>query len=168
MSDDASQLTFVCKPFDRLSPKELYEAIQLREAVFVVEQHCAYLDADGKDPRAWHLCGYDASGHLAAYARLLPAGVSYAEYPSIGRIVTSSRWRGKGAGRRLMQEAIAWMERLFGRRTIKISAQTYLIGFYRSFGFEPVGLPYLEDGIPHTAMIRQPQALRGAGLRSDR
>ncbi len=156
MPDDASQLTFDCKPFERLSPNELYDLLRLRQEVFVVEQHCAYLDADGKDLQAWHLMGYDEAGHLAAYARLLPAGVSYADYPAIGRIVTSARWRGKGAGRRLMREAIAWMERLFGRQPIKISAQTYLIAFYRSFGFEPVGLPYLEDGIPHTAMIRQP------------
>lgn len=155
MSMHVGVLEFSCKPFDALSVGELYDVMQLRQEVFVVEQHCAYLDADGKDRRAWHLLAYDAESCLAAYARLLPPGVSYVDYPSIGRIVTARRWRRKGAGKQLMRQAIAWCERLFGLRPLKISAQTYLIDFYRGFGFEPIGMPYLEDGIPHTAMVRE-------------
>ncbi len=148
------QINFRCKPFSELFANELYDAWALREAVFVVEQQCIYLDADGKDPQAWHLLGYDATGTLACYARLLPPGLAYRGFASIGRIVSALQWRGRGVGKALMHQALKHTSRLFSGYPIKISAQTYLLDFYRSFGFEPQGLPYLEDGIPHTAMVR--------------
>jgi len=36
---------------------------------------------------------------------------------------------------------------------IKISAQSHLEKFYYAHGFLPTGEAYLEDGIPHIAMI---------------
>ena len=36
---------------------------------------------------------------------------------------------------------------------IKIEAQSYLINFYKSFGFEPIGDDYMLDGILHREMI---------------
>jgi ElaA protein len=148
-------LRFECIAFESFSPAQLYEVMALRQEVFVVEQACFYLDADGKDPEAWHLCGYDeATGALAAYARILPKGTAYPEYPAIGRILTGSKARGTGAGRILVTEAIAACERLCGVGPIKIGAQSHLERFYGSFGFKKVGEPYLEDGIPHIHMIR--------------
>lgn len=126
----------------------------LRQEVFVVEQNCPYLDADGKDQKSWHLLGWDEQGRLAAYARILPPGVSYPKYPSIGRVVTAPHSRGKGYGRELMQEASEALYRLFGRCPIKLSAQTYLLQFYESLGFRSTGEAYLEDDIPHTAMVK--------------
>ena len=103
MPDD---IRFTLKPFDALSPAELYDLLTLRQRVFVVEQACAYLDCDGKDPAALHLIGRDARGALVAYARLLPPGVSFAE-AAIGRVVTDPATRRAGRGRALMDEAIA-------------------------------------------------------------
>ncbi len=147
-------LHFSCLPFHQLTPLELYDAMALRQEVFVVEQNCPYLDADGKDPEAWHLFGREAGGgRLIAYTRLLPEGVSYPGYTSIGRVVSSPTARGTGAGREVMQRSIDLCRRLFGPLPIKIGAQTYLLRFYESLGFVSTGEAYLEDGIPHTKMI---------------
>ncbi len=147
-------MEFQCLAFKQLNITQLYDIMALRQSVFVVEQNCPYLDADGKDPQGWHLMAKSADGGLLAYARLLPAGVSYPEYPSIGRVVSAPQARGQGAGRALMQAAIQYCEQLFSNQPIKIGAQTYLLPFYQSFGFQPVGNIYIEDGIPHIAMIR--------------
>jgi len=147
-------INFTCKAFEELSLDELYALMVLRQEVFVVEQDCVYLDADGKDQKAWHLLGKEADGFLAAYVRILSKGVSYEKYPSIGRVVTTEKSRKQGVGRALMKQALVETARLFPGETIKISAQVYLIRFYKSFGFEPVGEEYLEDGIPHIGMLK--------------
>ena len=145
-------LHWLCKPFSELSPAELYQAMQLRQEVFVYEQKCAYVDADGKDPSSFHVFGYYEK-ELAAYSRILPPGVAYDE-PSIGRVVTSRRFRRHGFGMELMARSVDECERLFGKCAIRIGAQMYLLRFYKRFGFEPVGDPYVEDGIDHIHMLR--------------
>lgn len=143
-----------CLFFDELTLVQLYDVMALRQTVFVVEQNCPYLDADGKDADSWHVLGYDEnSGKLVAYTRLLPKGLTYADYASIGRVSTAPGVRGQGVGRRLMEESLRQAKRLFGDAPIKISAQSYLIDFYREFGFVSVGEEYLEDGIPHRGML---------------
>lgn len=139
-------------PFAELTAPELYEALALRQIVFVVEQTCAYLDCDGKDDKALHLMGRDDHGKLVAYARLLPAGVSFAE-ASIGRVVTHPGVRRTGAGKALMFEAIARTRAAFGAGPIRIGAQRYLERFYGELGFEVASAPYDEDGIPHVEML---------------
>lgn len=148
-------LRFYCYPFDQLSPHELYDIMALRQAVFAVEQNCPYLDADGKDLQAWHLMGRDGEGKLLCYTRLLPEGLSYKGYVSIGRVVSAPAARGTGIGKILMQRSIDMCLLLFGPKPIKIGAQTYLLRFYEGFGFKSTGEEYLEDGIPHTKMIRE-------------
>ena len=139
-------------PFAELSVTELYELLALRQLVFVVEQTCVYLDCDGKDPRATHLLGRNEAGELVAYARLFPAGVSFAE-ASMGRVITHPSARRTGAGRELMRVAIARTRVLFGEGPIRIGAQRYLERFYGEFGFEIASAPYDEDGIPHVEML---------------
>lgn len=146
-----------CKPFDELTSRELYGLLQLRAAVFVVEQASIYQDVDGKDLNALHVMGAD-NGRLIAYTRLLPPGISYKE-PSIGRVVVASSHRAYGLGRELMKRSIEASYRHFGKNTIRISAQLYLKKFYGSLGFDTVSDVYDEDGIPHIEMI-----LAGASL----
>lgn len=124
----------------------------LRQEVFVVEQNCPYLDADGKDKQSWHLLGYDENKKLAAYARIVFPGVSYKEV-AIGRVITSQDHRRTGAGKELMREALKAIETLYGKVPVRISAQTYLVKFYSEFGFVSTGKEYLEDDIPHTEML---------------
>lgn len=143
-------MKFVVKSYKDLSLDELYEALKLRSAVFVVEQKCLYQDMDDKDKKAFHVLGY-AGNDLKAYARILPQGISYKE-ASIGRVITSIDYRGKGAGKELMQEAILQTLTIFKTKEIVISAQYYLLKFYRELGFVEEGEIYPEDDIPHIQM----------------
>ncbi len=148
-------LNFKCLPFHQLSLEQLYSIIQLRQDVFVVEQDCPYPDADGKDQDSFHVIGTDQNETLQAYTRLIPPGISYDKYSSIGRVATSNRIRGKKYGMPLMQFSIDWCMRLWPFSPIKISAQMYIVKFYNNLGFFEVGDEYLEDDIPHIAMIRK-------------
>jgi ElaA protein len=148
-------MNWICKYFEELSLIELYEIGRLRQEVFVLEQNCPYVDFDGKDLYCYHLMGFDENNRLVAYSRIVPKGVSYDDYISIGRVITSGLVRKSGLGRILMQESISACEKLFGKSDIKISAQTYLLKFYQSLDFESTGKEYLEDDIPHTEMIRK-------------
>lgn len=139
-------------PFDALSPAALHAMLQLRAAVFVVEQRCAYLDPDGKDPHAHHLAAWDGA-QLVAYARVLPPGLSYPQ-PSIGRVVTAPAHRGTGLGQALVARSIALCTALHGPQAIEIGAQAHLAAFYGRFGFSAVSAPYMEDGIAHIRMLR--------------
>lgn len=145
--------TFTLSTFEDLTLLELYRIMRLRQEVFIVEQDCPYVDADGKDPESWHLMGFSSVGDLVAYARLLPAGLSYPDSPSIGRVLTAGSVRRTGLGKKLMQLAIEHCQKLFASKRITVSAQCYLDAFYRELGFLPTGETYLEDGIPHQQMV---------------
>lgn len=143
---------FILRHFEDLTLKEWYGISQLRLSVFVIEQECPYQEFDGKDLSSHHLSCH-LQGHLVAYARIVPPGVSYDGYTSIGRVLTSPLFRRQQLGRALMKEAIHACAKLYPQTDIKISAQAYLLEFYASFGFKPVGAIYQEDNIPHQAMI---------------
>ncbi len=145
-------IRFECRKFSELTPHQLYEIIYLRNEVFVVEQNCVFQDADHKDQDAFHLMAF-IDDDLAGYTRLLPKELSYDEM-SIGRVVTSPKYRRTGIGKKLMEASINKCHELFGEGAIKIGAQLYLKHFYESFGFKQEGEGYLEDGIPHIYMIK--------------
>lgn len=146
------ELNWIMKKFEELTPVELYAIMQLRNEVFVVEQNCVYQDADNKDFKSYHFTGWDGN-ILVAYTRLLPQGVSYTDASSIGRVVSSPKYRGTGAGRQLMQLSINHTFSLFNCNTIRIGAQLYLKKFYESLGFTQSSDMYLEDNIPHIEMV---------------
>jgi ElaA protein len=142
--------------FSELTTADLYAVVRLREAVFIVEQNCPYPDADGRDPNAWHLLGWEerSSGRaLVAYARIFEPGVRYDE-GSIGRVVTAPDARGTGKGRALMAEALRRFDSLAPGQPIRIAAQRRLEDFYLGLGFRTVSDPYEEDGIIHVDMLR--------------
>jgi len=125
--------------FSELTTADLYAVVQLREAVFIVEQNCPYPDADGRDPNAWHLLGWlqgPQERKLVAYARIFEPGV-----------------RGTGVGKALMAEALRRFESVAPGQPVKIAAQRRLEDFYLGFGFRTVSDPYEEDGITHVDMI---------------
>ncbi|MEW5975169.1 MAG: GNAT family N-acetyltransferase [Acidobacteriota bacterium] len=153
---------WIWSPFSQLPLQDLYSILAARQQVFVVEQNCAYLDVDGFDPVCWHLQGRNQGTNgcrLLAYCRLIPPGARYSE-ASIGRVLTTVEGRGQGLGRRLMEEAIRQAELVYPGIPVRINAQQYLEGFYRSFGFETASEPYLEDGIVHIEMLRTAELLR--------
>ena len=147
------QLQWYCKPFETLTNTELYALLRLRSEVFVVEQNCVFLDMDNKDQTCHHLLGYDGD-NLVAAARLLGPNTAYKQM-SIGRVVSSPNYRGSGAGKALMQEAIKECYQLFGNGDIKIGAQLYLKAFYEGFGFVQTSDIYDEDGIDHLEMVKR-------------
>lgn len=142
----------VALEYDDLSLDQLYEILRLRQEVFVVEQDCPYLDADNVDQKSIHVLG-TMDDQLIAYSRVIPPNVTFKGYSSIGRIVTKKTQRGKGYGKHIIDYSIALCKEKYHEMPIKIGAQTYLLEYYQSFGFNRVGETYLEDGIEHQEMV---------------
>jgi len=143
---------FKIKRFNELSLSELYETLQLRSEVFVVEQDCVYQDIDGKDDKALHVLGV-VDGRIAAYSRLFAPGY-YFDNASIGRVVIGQKYRANKWGHDLIAAGIDGIKEYYDTSAITISAQLYLKKFYETHGFVQDGEEYLEDGIPHIKMHR--------------
>jgi ElaA protein len=139
--------------FSELSTSDLYAALSLRQAVFIVEQNCAFLDADGFDPVATHGLGHDETGALVAVSRILPPGSKHS-LPSIGRIAVAREARGAGYGRAMLADALSQAQRRYPGSPVRIDAQLYLEKFYAFFGFVRTSEPFDEDGIRHISMTR--------------
>jgi len=136
--------------FQELTTQQLYSILALRSEIFVVDQHCPYLDPDGKDIFALHLLGME-NNSLVAYIRLFPPK-EIENYIVFGRVATNKSVRNKGYGKKSMQELLTYCDKHFPGSTIQCSAQYYLKKFYESFGFVAYGEMYEEDTIPHIAM----------------
>ncbi len=140
------------KTFEQLTKLELYYLLQLRSEVFVVEQDCVYQDLDGKDEKSIHVLGFK-NEKIIAYTRIFKPG-DYFEEASIGRVVVAKDERKHKYGYDIMKASIETIKTQFNTDKIKISAQCYLNKFYTNLGFKSIGETYLEDGIPHVAMIK--------------
>jgi len=141
------------KHFNELSTQELYDILQLRSEVFVVEQDCVYQDIDGKDQKALHVLGFKKD-KLIAYTRLFKPS-DYFNEASIGRVVVAKNQRQFKYGYDIMKASIEAIKTHYNETVIKISAQVYLKSFYNNLGFKEVGEEYLEDDIPHIAMFKE-------------
>ena len=142
-----------CSKLQDLTAAEMHAILALRQRVFVVEQKCAYQDADALDLSAWHLTGRRADGKLVVYLRINAPGARFAE-ATIGRLLTAGTMRGQHLASRALKRALRRCAALYPGQAIRIAAQTYLINFYGRFGFQAVGTAYKEDGIDHIDMIR--------------
>ncbi|RDU95655.1 GNAT family N-acetyltransferase [Trinickia dinghuensis] len=170
--DSHESLEWRWKPFSDLTPVEVYDVLEARNVVFVVEQECVYNDVDGLDKDAWHLLAYSpeanaaasASGNseakkvgrskiptLAGYLRVLLPDASDADI-RIGRVLTTSEFRGIGLGSELLEQALKHIVAQWPDAAIKLHAQAHLQMFYGAFGFEPISEVHDEDGIPHVWM----------------
>lgn len=146
----APGITTLWQRFDEMSAAALYELLRFRQQIFVVEQRSPYPDLDGLDRRAWHL-SLRADDALIGYLRLIPQPLR------IGRVAVGADLRRQGLGRRLMEEALSRCRERFPGRPIALTAQTYLVDFYRSFGFEPTGEPFDDFGLTHVDMALRPK-----------
>ena len=148
-------LQIIIKNFNELTLNELYELLQLRTEIFVVEQNCVYQDIDNNDQKALHILGY-LNEKIVAYTRIFKVG-DYANFASIGRVVVDENYRKYGYGIAIMNASIQAVYTQFGKQPITISAQCYLYRFYTSLGFVQASKEYLEDGIPHIRMNKMYQ-----------
>jgi ElaA protein len=145
--------------FDELDGRTVFDIARLRQAVFVVEQECAYPDLDDLDvdPETVHFwAGSRAAGTpqavgAAACLRVLRDRDTAGGWV-IGRVCCAKDRRGTRLSARLMEAAMAW---LGPEAEVRLGAQTYAAGFYRRFGFVEYGEEYIEDGIPHIPMRRK-------------
>ena len=139
----------IVKKFSELSTEELYSIMELRVAVFVVEQNCPYLEIDGLDRDAVHVW-LEEGGRILAYLRVMDRGVE-SEYVSIGRLLAAERR--KGYGTRILSEGIHVAMEYFGADRIYLEAQVYAKGLYEKQGFKAISEEFLLDGIPHVKMM---------------
>ena len=142
--------TWIYNSYEELNIETLYKIMCLRSEVFVVEQHCHYLDLDNKDQKALHLQCYD-NEELIAYCRVFKKG-HYFDLASIGRVVVSTKYRGLSLGHVLMNKAIELIKDIFDEKEIMISAQLYLKDFYEKHGFIQISDEYLDADIIHIQM----------------
>jgi ElaA protein len=138
--------------FDQLTADKLYELLRFRQDIFVVAQASPYPDLDGLDQGAWHLLSR-VGGVLAGYLRLIPAPPSV----RIGRVAVAPAIRGRGLGRRLMEEALLFCSTRYPGLPVVLTAQTHLVPFYRSFAFKPTGAPFDDFGVAHVTMGLRPR-----------
>ena len=131
--------------FAQLSAAALYELLRFRQGIFVVEQASPYPDLDGLDQQAWHLL-LRVDGGLAGYARLIPSPLR------IGRVAVATALRRHGLGRRLMDETLLFCRARYPGQPVMLTAQSHLVPFYRSYGFDPTGAPFDDFGVAHVDM----------------
>lgn len=141
-------MELIVKHFSQLSAEELFEIYRLRVSVFIVEQRCPYQDVDDADRTAYHLWLRDENG-IAAYARLLPPGVTFPT-AAIGRVIAVRRRCGLGT--RIVDAAINAAREKLSADVITIEAQVYTRALYEKAGFVQTSEEFLEDGIPHVQM----------------
>ena len=135
--------------YSELDRDTLYDILELRMSVFVVEQECIYMDIDGKDVDAYHLiCRED--GAIKGYLRILKPGALFEE-ASIGRVISVDRR--KGIASSMVSSAIDFIRDILHEGRIRIESQVYAAGLYEKLGFVKDGEEFLEDGIPHIQMI---------------
>lgn len=148
-----NEMVWKIKSFEKLAIKELYAILKIRQEVFIVEQTCYYLDADGYDEKAIHIWG-EKDEEIVAYCRIFEPKIKYPE-SSLGRVLTNPSYRNLKLGKVLLKIALNTIEVKFNTPNVRISAQDYLLRFYSEFGFISTGVEYLEDDIPHTEMLRK-------------
>lgn len=151
-----NSIDWQCATFSELSGTQLYAILRARSEVFVVEQNCVYLDIDGADQDCLHLVAWTPDQEVAAYLRIVPPGLKFAE-ASLGRVITSGAARGTGIGKQLLTKAIEQLDIRYPGQAVRIGAQQYLEKFYLSFGFTTASEMYLEDDIPHIEMLKPAQ-----------
>ena len=140
------------KEFNELTLEELYLILKIRQEVFIVEQKCFYLDCDGLDQKSLHFLGY-RDGVLAGYLRVF--NNEQDNLWVLGRILVSKKFRSLGLGIDLMNQALKFLDHEKTNYSLEMSAQTYLIDFYKKFNFKIEGDEYLDAGIYHIKMTKK-------------
>ena len=134
------------------NPDELRHAFQIRETVFVQEQHVPPEEEyDQYDESATHIIVYDADGTPCGTARWRQTskGIKLERFA----VLRSHRQQGVG---KLLLDTILWdieEDPNVSQQQVYLHAQTPAVGFYKKFGFDQVGDEFEECDIKHYEMI---------------
>ena len=142
----------ICKHFDDLTNRELYEILKARCEVFIIEQNCPYLDIDGKDIYSDHIFIKRDDGGITACLRVFMKE-DEPNTAQIGRVITTVR--NAGLGGKILHAGVLHAINVFHADEIYLEAQTYATGYYAKEGFEITSDEFLEDSIPHVQMRRK-------------
>ena len=140
----------IIKRYNDLSKDQFFDILKLRIEIFVVEQCCYYQELDNEDKEAFHVSIYN-DGIIVAVGRIIPN--LHNKEVKIGRIAVKMEHRKKGLAYKMMKDIMNFISKKYKNFSVLLSAQTYLIEFYQSFGFKEIGNTYLEDGIEHINMV---------------
>jgi ElaA protein len=142
---------FTIQHYQQISKDDLFDVLALRTKVFVVEQDCPYQELDSNDKKSYHVFNKN-KGTVVAVLRLYFDSEN--QLVKIGRVAVDVDFRKSGLAKKMMIASLNFINDKFKNEVILLSAQTYLIDFYQSLGFNIHGEEFLEDGIPHINMSK--------------
>ncbi len=138
------------KKWNELTPKEIWQILDLRISTFVVEQKRIYHEIDKTDLSALHIFAIE-NDKIVAYTRIFLDG----NFVSFGRVVTSKNVRGHGYGMKLLKKIMATIKDYFPGKEIEIEAQEQVKDFYKKIGFKTIGTPFMFESTPHIKMVHE-------------
>jgi predicted GNAT family N-acyltransferase len=148
------ELSINIKLLDPESSQDLEDAFHVRREVFIKEQNVPEEEEfDEIDLKSFHVILYESDRPVAT-GRLLKAGEACGEAWFIGRISVLKAFRGKNAGKLLVDKLLEKAAEQ-GAGKIYIHAQTHAVRFYEKFGFVPYGDIFPESGIEHISMVKK-------------
>lgn len=134
------------------NPSEQAIAHQIREEVFVKEQHV---------PREEEYDAYEESAtHYLAFYEQTPCGTARWRFTDFGikleRFAVRKDFRAKKIGKAIILKILEDIQKLPENQSknIYLHAQIQVVGFYEKFGFRKVGEMFQECDIWHYKMIK--------------
>ena len=107
-------------------------------------------DLQGEEDQL-HFGGWDEDGILIACVIAVPQSEAVVK---IRQMAVATEHQGLGIGRELMAALHTELESR-GWNQFVLNARAYAVGFYAKLGYCPVGVEFMEVGIPHLRMDRE-------------
>jgi len=127
--------------------KQREDAYSVRKIVFIDEQNVPpEEEIDEFEEQSTHFVLYDEGKPVGAGRFREMNG-----YGKVERICVLSSYRGKGAGK-LIMEKIHELASTSNIKRLKLNAQEHAIPFYENLGYTVVSDTFLDAGIPHKTM----------------
>lgn len=125
------------------------DAKLLRETIFVKEQQFNN-EFDELDEKCVHVIAYKNNEPVATVRYYIDDNEIY----HIGRVAVNKDFRGQHIGDKIM---LFCEQRIsdIGGKTIDISAQERVKGFYQQLGYKEYGDRYLDEHVPHIRMKKE-------------
>ena len=155
--------------FDQMQASSAISMLAIRHRIFGEAGLYAAQEVEEVDKTASHLCVFD-NNDVVACLRLcqLKSRTGYDAY-EIGRVCVDSAYRGQNIGKKMLGMAVIRGMGNGLEARFETCAPVYLMEFYKSAGFEPVGDPYREDDIPHLRLkLSEPDMLETQTIEAKR